>query len=64
MKKRDLTNELKKLGWWLLREGGNHEVWTNGEISQPVPRHTEINEYTAKGILRKAKQNPYKGDLR
>jgi predicted RNA binding protein YcfA (HicA-like mRNA interferase family) len=60
MKKRDLEKELKKLGWWLDREGGNHEIWTNGEKKEPVPRHAEINELTARSILKKAKQNPPK----
>jgi len=60
MKKRDLEKELKRLGWWYLREGGSHEIWTNGEKNEPIPRHTEINEYTAKGILKKAKNNPPK----
>jgi predicted RNA binding protein YcfA (HicA-like mRNA interferase family) len=27
VKKRDVEKHLKNLGWWLLREGGNHEVW-------------------------------------
>jgi len=31
MKKRDLEKELSRLGWWLKREGANHEIWTNGE---------------------------------
>jgi len=31
MKKRDLEKELICLGWWFKREGGNHEIWTNGE---------------------------------
>ncbi|MBI1909149.1 MAG: type II toxin-antitoxin system HicA family toxin [Deltaproteobacteria bacterium] len=57
MKKRDLEAELIRLGWWLLRQGGNHEIWTNGEHTVPVPRHKEINEFTARGILRKAEKN-------
>ncbi|MCX6124947.1 MAG: type II toxin-antitoxin system HicA family toxin [Proteobacteria bacterium] len=57
MKKRDLEKELTRLGWYLLREG-SHEIWTNGELTIPIPRHTEINEYTAKGIVKKAKANP------
>jgi hypothetical protein len=30
MKKRDLERQLKAYGWWFLREGGSHEIWTNG----------------------------------
>jgi mRNA interferase HicA len=34
-----------------LRQGG-HEVWRCGDRVFPVPRHREINEYTARGIMR------------
>lgn len=30
MKKRDLEKALTDLGWWLKRQGGGHEIWTNG----------------------------------
>jgi predicted RNA binding protein YcfA (HicA-like mRNA interferase family) len=60
VKKRDLEKQLKALGWWQI-EGTKHDKWTNGEVVTMVPRHTEINEYTAKGILKTAKQNPSKG---
>ncbi|MBF0360546.1 MAG: type II toxin-antitoxin system HicA family toxin [Oligoflexia bacterium] len=53
MKKKDLEQKLKKLGWYLLRQGGNHEIWTNGEDTEPLPRHKEINEMLAKHILKK-----------
>jgi len=55
VKKRDLERQLKRLGWWCLRQG-KHEIWTNGEVTLPVPRHKEINEITAKGILRDAEE--------
>jgi mRNA interferase HicA len=35
----------------LVRQG-NHEVWRCGEKIFPVPRHREINEHTAQGIMR------------
>jgi mRNA interferase HicA len=60
MKKRDLEKELIGLGWWLKREGGNHEIWTNGEDSEPVPRHREVKENLAKKIIQVAKNNPPK----
>ncbi len=60
MKKRDLEKKLKKSGWWLLREGGNHAVWTNGDLVQAVPRHPEINENTAKSILKIVEKNKVK----
>lgn len=60
MKKRDLEKELRACGWLFLRPGGNHDIWTNGEINEPVPRRTEINEFTARAIIRKARNNPAK----
>lgn len=56
MKKKDLEKELKKLGYDKVREGGNHEVWGNGSKAIAVPRHKEINENTAKSILKSARQ--------
>jgi mRNA interferase HicA len=58
VKRRDLERSLRDLGWWFLRAGGSHDVWTNGKISTTVPRHNEIKEMTAKGILDKATKNP------
>lgn len=60
MKKKDLEKKLCEYGWWFSREGGNHEIWTNGKKHEAVPRHREINEYTAKKILKIAEQNPPK----
>jgi mRNA interferase HicA len=54
MKRRDLEKRLRAAGWHLIRHGGRHDVWSNGEREIAVPRHSEINEYTAKAILREA----------
>jgi mRNA interferase HicA len=61
MKKADLERQLRSLGWWLHRQGGSHEIWTNGEIVKAVPRHREIEERTARSILRVATLNPAGG---
>ncbi len=58
MKKKQLEKQLKKFGWWRYDEGSNHEKWTNGELKTTVPRHREINEITAKAIVKLAKENP------
>ena len=58
VKKRDLAVKLRALGWRLLREGGSHEIWTNGSESEPVPRHREISELLAHKILKKARKYP------
>lgn len=53
MKKRDLEKKFKQGGWWLKRHGGNHDVWTNGRKEEQIPRHLEVNERLAKGILKR-----------
>ena len=55
VKRRDLEKALRKLGWSLLRHGGNHDVWSDAAgNSIAVPRHVEINERLAQAILRQA----------
>jgi predicted RNA binding protein YcfA (HicA-like mRNA interferase family) len=60
MKKRDLEKELGRAGWWLKRQGGAHEIWTNGIDTEAVPRHREVRENLAKKIVEVAKNNPPK----
>jgi len=55
MKRRDLERALRELGWSLVRHGGRHDVWAKGERELVVPRHVEINEYTARAILKEAR---------
>ncbi|MBI4403424.1 MAG: type II toxin-antitoxin system HicA family toxin [Deltaproteobacteria bacterium] len=57
MKYRDLVKQLRTLGWYLKRQGGSHEIWTNGEKVESIPRHQEINEITARTILKRAKES-------
>jgi mRNA interferase HicA len=54
VKRRELEGRLTRLGWFFLRHGGKHDVWTDGERLEYVPRHAEINENLARKILNKA----------
>ncbi len=54
MKRRELESRLRALNWCLLRHGGNHDVWTDGDRLEYLPRHAEINESLARKILKKA----------
>ena len=54
MKRRDLEKRLTECGWYFLRSGGRHDVWTDGEREEAVPRHREINEKLARAILKRA----------
>ncbi|RJP22344.1 MAG: addiction module toxin, HicA family [Candidatus Omnitrophota bacterium] len=56
MKRKLLEKELEKLGWCFLRHGGNHDIWTDGDRQEPIPRHNEINEKLARSILMKARK--------
>jgi predicted RNA binding protein YcfA (HicA-like mRNA interferase family) len=57
MKRRDLVKILADVGCVLVRHGGKHDWYMNPQTkqSQPVPRHTEINENLARSIIRKLK---------
>ncbi len=53
MKRRDLIKRLEKKGWYLKRNGANHDLYTDGNRVEPIPRHSEINEKLAQSIIRK-----------
>ena len=55
MKLKELKKLLSQLGWYFVRHGGKHDIWTDGDREIAIPRHNEINEYTAKAILKDAK---------
>ncbi len=54
MKRRDLIRMLEKMGCVLVRHGGRHDWYQNPrtKVSQPVPRHREINERLARHIIK------------
>lgn len=56
MKKRDILRKLEKAGWQITH-GGNHDLATHPDrpgLKIPIPRHNEIKEITARGILKDA----------
>ena len=54
MKRNDLIQRIEGFGCVLIRHGGNHDWYTNPAtgVSQPVPRHREINEHLARRIIK------------
>ncbi len=58
MKRNKLEKELKKLGCYFSRHGGSHDIWVfeNG-FKFPFPRHPDVNERTAKSMIKNAKEN-------
>ena len=53
MKRRDLIKLFEQNGWWFLRDGGNHDIYTNGKVFEPISRQREINEILAKRIIKR-----------
>lgn len=53
MKKRDLVKLLEDNGWYFKRSGANHDLYTNGEKTEAIPRHTEIDEKLAQKIIKR-----------
>jgi predicted RNA binding protein YcfA (HicA-like mRNA interferase family) len=53
MKRRDLIKRFEEKGWYLKRRGGDHDIYTNGQDTEPVSRQTEINERLAQKIIRR-----------
>lgn len=55
MRRRDIIKRLRSHGYRLVRNNGSHSIYQKqGSCPVQVPRHNEINEYTAKAILRAA----------
>ena len=53
MKRKDLIRLLEKNGFVLLRNGANHDVYSNGTKNETVPRHNEIAELLVKAIIKR-----------
>lgn len=53
MKRRDLISKLESNGWYLLRNGSDHDIYTNGVKKETIPRHREISERLAKTIIKR-----------
>ena len=52
-KRADLIKLLKKNGWHLKRYGGEHDIYTNGQENETIPRHRELKENLARGIIKR-----------
>lgn len=55
MRRTELIKLLEKNGWVLLREGGGHTIYIKGHQIEAIPRHRDINEITAKAIIKRHK---------
>ena len=54
VKRRDLIRYLEESGFRLLREGGNHSIYTNDVATIPVKRHKQLDRITANELCKQA----------
>ena len=55
MKREKLLEKTKEYSAVFIRHGRKHDIYENTRTHEyiQIPRHTDINEYTAKEILKK-----------
>nr|WP_230966113.1 type II toxin-antitoxin system HicA family toxin [Nostoc sp. NZL] len=58
VKRKELIKYLEQNGFYLLREGGNHSIYTNDIKTIPVKRHRTIDRITANEICKQAGLSP------
>jgi len=58
VKRRDLIRYREEPGFHLLREGGNHAIYTDGLKNIPVKRHKLLDRITANEICKQAGLSP------
>ena len=54
VKRRDLIKYFEENGFYLLKEGGYHSIYTNGEKTISIKRHRTIDQVTANVICKQA----------
>ena len=58
VKRRDLVRYLEKNGFYLLREGRKHSIYTNDKKVIPVKRHKQLDRITANELCKQAGLDP------
>ena len=58
VKRRDLVEYLEENGFYLLREGSNHSIFTNEIKTIPVKRHRILDRITANELCKQAGLKP------
>lgn len=54
VKRKDMIRYLESNGFFLLREGGNHSIYSNNNKIIPVKRHNVLDRITANEICKQA----------
>jgi predicted RNA binding protein YcfA (HicA-like mRNA interferase family) len=58
VKRRDLVKYFEENGFYLLREGKKHSIYTNNDRTVPIKRHREIDRITANELCKQAGLKP------
>jgi len=58
VKRADLIKFLEENSYYLLREGGNHSIYTNNGKTIPIKRHRTIDRITANALCKQAGLKP------
>jgi len=53
MKRREWIKILEQNGWYILREGHDHTIYTDGQHNEPVSRQKEISDLLIKRIMKR-----------
>ena len=54
VKRRDLVRYFESHGFYLLREGGNHSIYSDGNKAIPIKRHRQFDRVTANELCKQA----------
>jgi len=58
VKRRDLVKYFEENGFYLLREGSNHSIYTNNDKTIPIKRHPTFDRITANELCKQAGIKP------
>ena len=58
VKRRDLVDYFEEHGFYLLREGKKHAIYTNGAKTIPIKRHRVFDRITANELCKQAGLSP------
>jgi mRNA interferase HicA len=58
VKRRDLVKYLEDHGFYLVREGPKHSIYTNDVKVVPIKRHRTFDRITANELCKQAGLNP------
>ncbi len=54
VKRRELVRYLEANGFYLVREGSKHSIYTNGPKMIPIKRHRSLDRITANELCKQA----------